>query len=188
MTRALKHAVGFDDGPFLPGHRGDVDLIGAVFSGDCLSGVLCGRVRRDGTNATERIVRAIEESRYLEQLHVVLLQGIAVAGFNVVDIHAVAQRLALPVIVVMRRQPDMRAIHAALLDKVPGGRKKWRMIQRAGPIREAAGVWLQYAGICHEDAAAAVERFALHGRIPEPLRVAHLIAGGISPLRTRQRV
>lgn len=188
MRHALHHAVGFDDGPFLPGHRGDVDLIGAVFSGNCLTGVLRSRVRRDGANATERIARVIEESRYLEQLHLVLLQGIAVAGFNVVDIHALALRLALPVVVVMRRHPDLQAIRAALLDKVPGGRRKWQLIEQAGPIREASGVWIQCAGVSHEDAMAAVARLALHGRIPEPLRVAHLIAGGISPLRTRQRV
>jgi len=106
MIRTLNHAVGFDDGPFPPDHRGDVDLIGAVFSGDCLVGVLRNRVRRDGANATERIAQVIEESRYLEQLHLVLLQGIAVAGFNVVDIRALAHRLALPVIVVMRKNPD----------------------------------------------------------------------------------
>ena len=188
MIRALNHAVGFDDGPFLPNCRGDVDLIGAVFSGDFLVGVLSGRVRRDGVNATERIARAIEESRYLEQVHMVLLQGIAVAGFNVVNIHALAQRLALPVIVVMRKHPDMQAIREALLNKVPGGCRKWRLIQRAGPIREAAGVWLQCAGVSHAAAAAAVGRLALHSRIPEPLRVAHLIAGGVSHLNTRQRV
>jgi len=188
MTRVLNHAVGFDDGPFLPDHRGDIDLIGAVFASDCLVGVLRSRVRRDGANATERIARMTEESRYLEQLHLVLLQGIAVAGFNVVDIHALAQRLTLPVVVVMRRHPDMQAVRDALLDKVPGGRRKWQLIEKAGPIREAVGVWLQCAGVSHEDAAKAVARLALHGRMPEPLRVAHLIAGGISPLRTRQRV
>jgi endonuclease V-like protein UPF0215 family len=50
------------------------------------------------------------------------------------------------------------------------------------------GVWLQCAGIGVDQAAAAVERLAVHGRIPEPLRIAHLIAGGISGRPSRQRV
>jgi endonuclease V-like protein UPF0215 family len=188
LSQHLTHTVGLDDGPFAPGHRGDLDLIGAVCSGARLDGVLRTRVRRDGANATARIAGLIETSRFREHLGLVLLQGISVAGFNVVDIQGLSQRLGLPVVVVARRRPDLAAIRHALLEKVPGGRAKWRLIERAGEPREAAGVWLQCAGIGLEAAAGAVERLAVRGRIPEPLRLAHLIAGGISPLPTRQRV
>ncbi|MEA3276720.1 MAG: DUF99 family protein [Pseudomonadota bacterium] len=188
LTRSYSHAIGFDDGPFLPAHRGDVDLIGAVFSGPRLDGLLRTRVRRDGANATERIAEAIERSRFFEHVQLVLLQGIAVAGFNVVDIHALNERLGLPVIAVARRRPDMEAVRRALLESVPGGRRKWRLVERAGPPQNVAGVWLQRAGIALEAAAEAVSHHALYSRIPEPLRVAHLIAGGISELHTHQRV
>jgi endonuclease V-like protein UPF0215 family len=188
VARPLTHAIGLDDGPFLPEHRGDVDLVGAVCSGARLDGVLRTRVRRDGANATARIAALIEASPYSGHIRLVLLQGIAVAGFNVVDIHGLSERLALPVVAVSRRRPDLGAILRALTRKVPGGRTKWRLIERAGEPREAAGVWLQCAGIGLAEATAAVARLAVNGRIPEPLRLAHLIASGISTLPTRQRV
>lgn len=188
MTSALTHAIGIDDAPFRPDWRGDVDLIGAVCAGPRLDGVLRTRVRRDGANATERIAAMIGGSRYREHLRLVLLQGIAVAGFNVVDIRTLSARLGLPVVTVVRKPPDLVAVRAALLHRVPGGARKWRLIERAGPPREWAGVWLQCAGIDPEAAGGAVARLAVHGRIPEPLRLAHLIAGGLSGLPTRQRV
>jgi endonuclease V-like protein UPF0215 family len=184
----LNHVVGFDDGPFEAGHRGDIDLIGAIYSGLRLDGVLRTRVRRDGINATDRMIQVIEHSRFHRHLQLVLLQGITVAGFNVVDIHALNKRLGIPVIVVSRHQPDLGAVKKALLGAVPGGRRKWRLIEQAGPPREVGNLWLQCAGCACAAGALLVERLAVHGHVPEPLRTAHIIAGGISKLQTRRRV
>ena len=188
MNPVLSHVVGFDDAPFLPEHRGDVQLVGAVFSHLCLEGVLTGKVRRDGTNATERIESIILGSRFAPQLQGVLLQGIAVAGFNVIDIQRLNQRLGMPVVVVSRKRPDRDAIKKALLERVSGGLRKWRLIEQAGPMESVAGVYIQRAGISQEQARGLIERFAINGSIPEPLRTAHLIAAGIANSNSRQRV
>ncbi len=188
MSRALSHVVGFDDGPFRPEHRGDVDLIGALFTDLRLEGVLRGRVRRDGANATTAVATLIEGSRFRQHLQVVLLQGISFAGFNVVDIGGLAQRLGLPVLTLTRREPDLAAIRRALLGSVPGGRRKWRLVERAGIPESLADVYVQRVGLNLAEAEQLIRRLAVHGRIPEPLRTAHLIAGGIAPLPSRQRV
>ncbi len=49
--RALSNVMGFDDAPFVHGHRGDVRLIGVLCARTRLDGVLSGKVRRDGANA-----------------------------------------------------------------------------------------------------------------------------------------
>ena len=185
---SLSNTVGFDDGPFLPSHRGDVDLIGAVFCGLRLDGVLRTRVRRDGRNATQRIAHLIEGSRFGRQLQLILLQGIAVAGFNVIDIHTLSRHLGIPVLVVSRREPDRTAVREALLGKVPGGKRKWRLVERAGPSMKCGDLWIQSAGCPYGAAASTIESLTVNGHIPEPLRTAHLIAGGISSLPTRKRV
>lgn len=187
MSR-IAHVVGFDDCPFAPEHRGDVQVVGAVYSSARLDGVLSGRMRRDGANATRVLTEAVRESQFADHLQAVMLQGIALAGFNVVDVPALHRALGLPVIVVARRQPDRAAVRRALLERVPGGRRKWALIEQLPLMRPAAGVWLQHWGLAEAEAEAVVERFAVHSRIPEPLRTAHLIAGGISGRRTRQRV
>jgi len=186
--KPYSHVAGFDDMPFTPAHRGDVGLVGTVYCEDRLEGVLRGRVRRDGANATRVIAELVENSRWAPQLQAVLLQGIALAGFNVVDLPALHRRLGIPVIAVARRAPDMGAIERALKQRVPGGERKWRLIQSAGPMQPAAGLYLQPVGMSLDAAARLVHRHARHGSVPEPLRTAHLIAAGMSPIPSRQRV
>lgn len=179
--------MGIDDAPFAPAHRGDVPIVGAVFSGLRLDGVLCARVRRDGRNATAAIARLLAGSRFAPQLQLVLLQGIALAGFNVVDVAALHAALALPVLVVARRAPRLDRIRTALLTRVPGGARKWRLIERLGPMEPVAGVWVQRAGLSLADAERALRPLQAHGTIPEPLRAAHLIAGGLARGESRGR-
>lgn len=187
MSDRLSHVVGFDDAPFAWRHRGDVLVVGAVFAGLRLDGVLSGRVRRDGANATRVLATLVSGSRFASQLQAVLVQGVALAGFNVVDLQVLSDILGLPAIAVVRKAPDRDAVRRALLGKVPGGRRKWRIIERLGPMEPAAGLWVQRAGIGLPAAAALLERCALHGRLPEPLRTAHLIAGGVAGGESRHR-
>ncbi|MGK3994748.1 DUF99 family protein [Sorangium sp. So ce1024] len=183
----LSHVVGVDDAPFAREHRGDVPVIGTVFAGLRLEGVLSTRVRRDGRNATQAIAAMIAGSRFYPQVQVVMLQGIAVAGFNVVDIAALRDALSLPVVVVARRLPNLDAIRDALLSRVRGGRRKWALIERAGRMDPVGGVYVQRAGISLEDTSALLARLSVHGHLPEPLRTAHLIAGGLTTGESRGR-
>lgn len=184
---SYSHTVGFDDAPFSRDHRGDVPIVGAVFAGLRLEGVLCGKVRRDGANATRELIRLIGSSRYRRQLQLILLQGISLAGFNVVDIGALHQSLGIPVIAVVRRQPRMARVRTALLSRVPGGAQKWRLVERLGPAEPLAGLYVQRAAIDAETAERVLSRLAVAGTIPEPLRTAHLIAGAIATGQSRGR-
>ncbi|MFN3333733.1 MAG: DUF99 family protein, partial [Caldilinea sp.] len=102
---------------------------------------------RDGRNATTALIEIIARSRFRPHLQAVLLQGVAFAGFNVIDVPALHAALGVPVIVVARRQPDFAAIRRALLHHVRGGARKWALIERLGPMERCAGVYVQRAGI-----------------------------------------
>ncbi len=186
--RVPSHVIGVDDAPFPRATRGDVLVVGAVFSRLRLDGVLSTRVRRDGRNATERLVRMVGESRFAPHLQLILLQGIALAGFNVVDVRALSAATGLPVLVIARNPPRYERIRRALLEKVRGGTRKWRLIETLGPMEPMEGVMVQRWGIDRAGAAAVLRRLAVHGRVPEPLRTAHLIAGGIATGESRHRV
>jgi uncharacterized protein len=186
--KRLSHAVGFDDAPFERAHRGNVAVIGAVFAQARLDGVLRATVRRDGVDSTRVLIGLVDGSRFRKHLQLVMLQGIALAGFNVIDIAGLHASLGLPVLVVTRRRPNLGAIRQALLAHVRGGARKWKLIERAGPMEPLAGVWVQRAGLSATEATAVIERFALYSAVPEPLRTAHLVAGGLAPGDSRQRV
>lgn len=175
---AISHVVGFDDAPFPRAHKGDVPVVGCVFSEAALTGVVSGKVRKDGRNATDVLARLVSGSKWAPQLQLVMLQGIALAGFNVVDLAALRRLTGLPVLVVARHAPDLEAIRDALLTRAPGGARKWALVEAAGPMEPCAGVFVQRAGLSLDEAADVIRRTALHGRIPEPLRAAHLVAGG----------
>jgi uncharacterized protein len=70
-------AVGFDDAPFVRGRRGDVvGLAGVVCAGTRFEGLVWGRVRQDGWDATAAIVHLLAGGKFLPQLHLVLTDGI----------------------------------------------------------------------------------------------------------------
>jgi endonuclease V-like protein UPF0215 family len=203
------NVIGFDDGPFPRDHRGDVLLVGAVCSGTRLDGVVSGRIRRDGADATRKMVELVRKSQFGEHVQCVMLQGIAVGGFNVVDIHGLSRALNIPVLVVVRRPPDKNAVFRALFGdgarpRVPGAARKWKLIEQAGALEElgpsrrslkrisgittpSPRLWIQRVGVTLEQARRIVNATTLHGNIPEPLRLAHLIAGGITTGRSRGR-
>jgi len=207
------NVIGFDDGPFERAHRGRVLLVGAVCAGTRLDGVVSGRIRRDGTDSTERMIELVTTSQFREHVRAVLLQGIAVGGFNVVDVQALSATLGVPVLIVMRRRPDFASIRRALFGTEASGRprlrgadRKWRLIEAAGPVEllelpasarsrarpsglrgAAQRVWIQRVGLTANAARALVESTTLHGHIPEPLRLAHLIAGGVAAGTSRGR-
>src|SRR5688572_25170415 len=77
----LSNVVGFDDGPFSRERRGgDVLLVGAVCARTRLDGVLTGRIRHDGWNATARMAELVLGSQFSGHIRAVLLNGIAVGG------------------------------------------------------------------------------------------------------------
>ena len=184
----LSHVIGFDDAPFIRAHRGDVLIVGTVYAGTRFEGVISGKVRRDGVNSTKTIAKLVSTCKFSAHLQAVLLQGIAVAGFNVIDIHKLNELLKLPVLVVIRKKPNVEAIKQALLTKVPGGNKKWKLIQKAGPVEAAGNIFVQRAGLTLTQASEVINSLAFSSQIPEPLRAAHLIAGGIITGESGHRV
>lgn len=174
------NVIGFDDAPFAHDDRGDIRIVGVVCARTRMDGLVSGFVRRDGRNSTTRMIELIRASQFREHVRCVLLQGIAVAGFNVVDVHALSEELGVPAVVVTRSQPRMARVKAALFDRTTGAARKWRLIERAGELEAANDVWIQRVGIERSDAISMLRATTLHGHIPEPLRLAHLIAGGVT--------
>lgn len=172
----ISNVMGVDDAPFPRGHRGDVPLVGAVCTRTRLDGVLLGRARRDGDGAARSVARMLVGSIYHAHVQAVLLEGITLAGFNVVDLQELSERVERPVLVVVGKEPRLEAIERALLGRVPGGLEKWQRIVRAGPVEAIGDVYVQRCNLERSAVRGLLRRLTLHGRLPEPLRLAHLIA------------
>ena len=181
--------LGVDDGVFIPHSKGLVDVVGVVFRGGYwLDGVMRTEVEVDGLDGTEKIASMIIESPHYKQLRIIMLSGITLAGFNVVDIKELYNKTGLPVIAITRDMPNMKEIEQAI-ERLPEKEKRWRAIQNAGEMievqtrEEEEPIYMQIAGIKREDAEKIVKITSTRSNIPEPLRVAHIIASGLTKFR-----
>jgi endonuclease V-like protein UPF0215 family len=178
-AKRYSNIIGFDDAPFTPEHQGAVAIVGAVFASLRFDGVLMGEIEKDGTDSADVLIKLVSGSKFAEHAQLIMLQGIAFGGFNVVDVFHLHEKLNLPVLVVSRRSPDLDAIRKALTTQIPDGENKWAVIDRLGPMEAIRKVYIQRVGITLNEAESVIEHFAIHSHIPEPIRVAHLIAGAL---------
>lgn len=177
--------LGIDDGVFTPHCNELVDVIGVVFRGGFwLDGVMHTQVQVDGMDATQKLAEMIKNSPHYRQLRLVMLNGVTMAGFNVVDIKQLYERVKLPIIAVTRDKPNFGDIKKALKN-LPQARRRWRAIEKAGKIlkvrtREAEEpIYVHVTGVSEDTAKRILRDTSTRSNIPEPLRVAHIIASGL---------
>ncbi len=170
--------LGIDDAPFDKFKKGNTVVVGTMFrGGQFIDGVVSTKVRVDGNNSTAKIADMINRSKFKPQLQVIMLDGIAVGGFNVIDVQKLNKKTGLPVIVVMRDYPDLDKMKSVL--KKIGKEKKIKLLEKAGKIHRFCHIHIQKIGISLENATKMIKVCTTHSYIPEPIRVAHLIGGGI---------
>lgn len=184
--------LGIDDGGFVPRTKGTVDVVGVVYRGGYwFEGVMRAEITIDGLDATEKIAAMIESSPYYRELRIVVLDGVTFAGFNVVDISKLSKMVDLPVISVARKKPELEEIRNALKN-LPEFEIRWRAMENAGKIFEIETrkgenpVYMHIAGILREDAEKIMKKTSTRSLIPEALRVAHIIASGLT--RSREKI
>ncbi len=179
MHPARPHLLGIDDAPFDKRQAGAVPLVGVMMEGpDLIEGVAVDAFPVDGEGATEHLAAWVTGLRWHASLQAVVLGGVTIAGLGLVDLAALAERLGRPVLAVTRRDTSASRLAAAL--RAAGLTDRLPILNRLPPTRRLAeGLFLACAGTDFEHAARLV-RASLHkSRLPEPLRVAHLIGAAL---------
>lgn len=190
--RSIKQEIrilGVDDAPFTPHTSDPVMVVGTVFrAGKWFDGILRTFVQVDGDDATEKIISMVNGSRQKEQLGIIMLDGVTFGGFNVANIPRICRETGIPVIVVMRKQPNFERIKKAL-QNFKNWEDRWKSILEAGEIhrvdKEGEPVYIQICGMDLEDAVEVVKLSSTRSAIPEPIRAAHLIAAGVTTGESR---
>lgn len=178
MVKKEARILGIDDSPFDKFRDKDVLVIGTFFrGGSSLDGVLTTTAAVDGSDATTKIIRMVKRSKFFPQLQAIMLNGIAVGGFNVIDIRRLNSATGIPVIVVMRGYPEVGRIKSTLARI--GMKAKVKLIEKAGDIRKVGNIHIQFSGCSLEKAKELLKISCTRSHIPEPIRAAHLIAAGI---------
>lgn len=177
LKRTIR-AIGFDDAPFVRRANEPVAVAGVVCADTRFEGMVWTQVQPDGWDATATLAQTLLRSKFLPQVHLVLLDGISLAGFNVVDLPLLSKQLERPCVSVMRRLPRMSAIEFAL-QRLPEPEHRLEILQRAGEIHAYPPFYFQVCGADPIVIAAALKQLTDRGHVPEALRLAHLITAAV---------
>ncbi|MEO0836510.1 MAG: DUF99 family protein [Cyanobacteria bacterium J06642_3] len=170
--------IGFDDAPFERGQKEKVNLAGIVCANTRFEGMVWGAVDVDGHDATETICQLLIGKKFLPQLHLVLLDGIGFGGFNLVNLSLLAQRLQLPCVAMMRKLPNMQKMIAAM-SRLPNYEQRLAILHQAGEIYAYPPFFFQVQGEQPEIIAQALAQLTDRGKVPEALRLAHLVGAAV---------
>lgn len=173
---------GIDDSPFK--FRDQKALVVGVLVRlpNYIEGVMRTEVAVDGNDSTDRIVEMVSRSRYKDQVKVIMLDGIALAGFNIVDLERLHGELRVPVVTITRDQPDLQKMRSALAKHFDDWEARYslatrlelrRMITKQNPL------YVSSIGLDWNEVTRLVEQATVRGVVPEPIRVAHLVASAM---------
>ncbi|RLA77407.1 MAG: hypothetical protein DRG33_07075 [Deltaproteobacteria bacterium] len=167
------------------------DVVGILMrNGGYIEGVLWGRISVDGDDSTAVLSEMILSSRFREQINLIMLDGFALGGFNIVDIDELNKVTGIPVVTFTLKVPSPPNIERALKGKVQGWEEKLELISRRKVDRiEIRGreAYISRAGIGLDEALKMIDSSIVRGFTPEPLRVAHLVASALGRGESTQR-
>ena len=174
--------LGIDDSPFKFGDSKALVVGALVRVPGYLEALMKTDVTVDGDDSTSRIIQMVDVSRYREQIKAIMIDGIALAGFNVIDIERVHSSLGIPVLTVTRDPPDFEMIRIALKKHFNDWERRYELITRLElkkiqtthkPLH-ACGVGLEWS-----DFQTLVRLATVRGAVPEPIRIAHIVSAAM---------
>jgi len=175
--------LGIDDAPFQFTDT-KTNVIGVIMRGNgYLEGVIRSYVTIDGDDATRVCKEIIQRTRHRKQLKAAMIDGIALGGFNIVDIESLYKTTKLPILTITRDQPDFEKIKHALQHHFSDWEQRWSIISRGNlwtVTTQHKPIYVQAAGLTLQEAKDIISLSTIRGAIPEPVRIAHLIASGIT--------
>ena len=177
--------VGVDDGAFPPRRgvgQGQTALLVAVLFRDLtIAALRLGRIAVDGNDANDVLVSMLKGLRF----DMVMLSTISFGGFNLVDITDLAGSLRKPVIAISREKPDNAAVSRALRNHFADWQERWQKVKNAGtlytfkPLPKEPRLYFEVKGAAPAYAKKSIASTATVSRLPEPIRVAGLMARGL---------
>lgn len=171
--------LGIDDSPFTFGDDKAL-VVGVVIRlPSYLEGVMRTWCSVDGEDANEVVSEMIEGSRFREQIKLAMVDGVALGGFNVVDISSLNRRTGVPFATVTRDLPDLVKMESALRKNFDDWERRMSVITKHALRKVSTDhkpLYVAQTGIDDAMADELIRGSIVRGALPEPLRIAHLIA------------
>jgi len=164
--------------------EGDVKsrLAGVVMRSDLvIDGFVLGTATLGGDDATMSVVKMFRALRR-NDVNLIILSGCIISMYNIVEVDSVSKKTGLPVICLTYN--ESRGIERAIKHHFSDSGKKLASYRGLGERRQvklSSGyrVYVRASGVTDREAEEAINLFTLQGSIPEPVRVAKLLARAV---------
>ncbi|MEM0106713.1 MAG: DUF99 family protein [Candidatus Micrarchaeaceae archaeon] len=156
-----------------------------IFRSGIIEGLLCTHVKVNGDDSSAKIARMLKRSRFSQQIKILALNGIAIAGLNVVDAYKLSSMFGISFSIVTRKKPRKELLMEALdsfaakSNEDVSARKA--IVEKISGEKQAfmQGFYFQGTFIPNEETAS---------NIIEALRISHIISRGVATGESKGRI
>jgi uncharacterized protein len=154
-------------------------LAGVVMRRDLiLDGMTYGFATIEGDDATDSII-SMHRSLARDDINCILLDGLVISMYNIIDGELVSGETGLPVIAITFE--DSKGLEDSIRRHFDDWQGKLVQYQRLGSrkqvtLKTGKNLFIRCWGLNQRRALAILDSFTLQGSIPEPIRVAKLAA------------
>ncbi len=161
-------------------------LAGVVMRTDLVvDGLVFGSATVGGEDATESVLTMLRNLKRAD-VNLLILSGCIISRYNIIDVDEVARRSGLPVICLTYN--ETKGLEDALRRRFPppdDRLDRYKRLVGRTPVLIHTGhrAYIRTAKITLADAKKVLDAFTLQGVLPEPVRVAKLLARAVSTKR-----
>jgi endonuclease V-like protein UPF0215 family len=176
--------IAIDDGSFDFRKEYCIGVGLAVRLPNYLEGCLSFPLTIDGDDVNDHLVGALAKSRFRDGAAAIMTDGITLGGFGVLDLDLIRKETGLPVITFTRDAPSLPAMRDAMQKHIPEWEERMKLVESSMPspmtLAGGATVYIAERGMGRADAEELVQKSIIQGNVPDPLRMAHIIATGMA--------
>lgn len=148
-----------------------------------VDGIAVGRTSIGGDDASASI-SALHRRLKRNDINVMMVSGAILSLYNIIDIDELSRKTKLPVICLTYRETSgiEDSIRRHYPDHPEGKLEAYRRLGVRKKLKLKSGnfVFARTSGLEDAEAKSVIEMFTLQGSIPEPIRVARLLARVLS--------
>lgn len=138
-----------------------------------------------GMDATDAVISLYRKLGRTD-INAIILSGCVISWYNVVDLNAVYEKIGLPLVCITYEESE--GIREYFVKNFPDDwQSRVEVYERNGArrpvvLRTGYTVFIRCLGIELDAGRRLLDKFTLHGRIPEPVRLSKLIAKQVMKL------
>ncbi len=162
-------------------------LAGVVMRSDrVIDGFAIGKASVGGDDASRSIAKLFRSLRR-NDVNAIMISGAILSLYNIVDVDGLSRKVRLPVVCLTYK--ETAGIEDAIRRHFTSPEAKLASYRALGErlrvkLRSGRIVFARGSGISAAETKALVDLFTLQGSIPEPVRVARMLARSVAPRRS----